>query len=75
MSTRHANKTKPRATWPEIDRRSGKDRRVQDGNPPAGMRERRYAIEPRRPDVTELQLTDSQWGALSDAAPLDIKLD
>lgn len=49
---------------PTIDRRSGTDRRKVDVGPPAGTRERRRGIEPRQPEVQELQLTDSQWGAL-----------
>lgn len=49
---------------PSTDRRSGVDRRKVDVGPPAGTRERRRGIEPRQPEVQELQLTDSQWGAL-----------
>lgn len=50
--------------WPAVDRRTGQDRRERDLPPPG--RERRRGVEPRRPEVTELDLTPSQWGALKD---------
>ena len=37
------------------ERRSGGDRRRREGVPPAGW-ERRRAIEPRRPEVAELEI-------------------
>ena len=57
---------KPLST-PAADRRSGKDRRQRDDAPPSG-RERRRGIEPRRPEVAEVEITPSQWDALQDAA-------
>lgn len=57
-----AAKPKPSPT----DRRSGQDRRKVDVGPPAGRRDRRRGIEPRQPEVSELQLTESQWGALGE---------
>ena len=48
----------------EVDRRSGKDRRQVEEGPPPGKPERRRGLEPRQPDVIELQLTDSEWSAL-----------
>lgn len=56
-------KPKPPPAAP-TDRRSGQDRRKSDNGPPAGKRDRRRNIEPRQPEVVELQLTESQWGAL-----------
>lgn len=49
------------------DRRSGVDRRRVDKGPP-GRVERRRVVEPRKPEVAELNLTDSEWGALSEQA-------
>jgi hypothetical protein len=45
------------------DRRSGPDRRKQDLGPPA-KRERRRSLESRKPDVTEIEMSASDWGAL-----------
>ena len=53
-----------KSSTPPTDRRSGVDRRKVDVGPPPGRRERRRGIEPRQPEVQELQLTESQWGAL-----------
>jgi hypothetical protein len=49
------------------ERRSGKDRRQGDKGPP-GRVDRRRVVEPRKPEVAELNLSDSEWGALTDAA-------
>lgn len=59
----------------EGDRRSGADRRKEDKGPP-GKRDRRRSIESRRPDIAEIQMTSSEWGALSQepAAPVPPKL-
>jgi hypothetical protein len=53
---------------PGFDRRSGLDRRVEDKGPP-GKSDRRRLIEPRKPEVVELQLTDSDWAALTRSPP------
>lgn len=45
------------------DRRSGIDRRQQEAGPPTAY-ERRRAIEPRQPDVTELSLSPEELKAL-----------
>jgi hypothetical protein len=45
------------------DRRSGGDRRRVDVGPP-GKHERRRNLESRKPDVVELEMTNSEWGAL-----------
>jgi len=45
------------------ERRSGVDRRQRDVGPPDGW-ERRRSVEPRKPEVTELEFTPSQWGIL-----------
>jgi len=55
--------TVPRQASPLAERRSGRDRRQRDALPPGG-RERRRNVEPRKPEVTELDFTDSQWDAL-----------
>lgn len=46
------------------DRRSGRDRRQVDKGPP-GRAERRRVAEPRKPEVAELDMTESEWGALA----------
>jgi hypothetical protein len=46
-----------------VERRSGIDRRQQEGPPPFRT-ERRRGVEPRRPEVTELDMTPSQWDTL-----------
>ncbi|HMO48091.1 MAG TPA: hypothetical protein PKB14_18925 [Rubrivivax sp.] len=45
------------------ERRTGRDRRQTEGTPPSGW-ERRRRMEPRRPEVVELEMTPSQWDAL-----------
>jgi hypothetical protein len=64
IKTHEHGKSLPRFS----ERRSGQDRRRLEGTPPAG-RERRRAIEPRKPEVAELDMTPSQFDALLDAAP------
>jgi hypothetical protein len=49
---------------PSTDRRSGTDRRDVDA-PPPGQRERRRGLEARKPEVVELDMSDSEWAALS----------
>lgn len=56
----------PSATGAE--RRAGGDRRKTDGAPPSGW-ERRRGVEPRRPEVVELEMTPSQWDALHHDTP------
>jgi len=51
-----------------VDRRSGRDRRVADKGAPSG-RDRRVGVEPRKPEVREIELTPSEWGELDAAAP------
>lgn len=48
---------------PFVERRQGMDRRRVDA-PAPGAHERRRGIEPRRPEVTELELSESQWAEL-----------
>lgn len=52
---------------PDIDRRSGRDRRQEEQGPPGVERRRR--IEPRKPEVSEVTITDSEWGRLENAVP------
>jgi len=49
------------------ERRSGRDRRQVDKGPP-GRVERRRVAEPRKPEVSELEVTESEWGALAEQA-------
>lgn len=51
------------AAQPAADRRSGKDRRRVDLRLP-GEHERRRSVEPRKPEVRELDLSESQWADL-----------
>jgi hypothetical protein len=55
---------------PPIDRRSGVDRRRIDKGPPHG-RERRVGMEPRKPEVVEIEVTPSEWAALDGPPPAD----
>ena len=48
------------------ERRTGDDRRRRDIGPP-GRHERRRGVEARKPEVVELELSESEWAALSDA--------
>jgi hypothetical protein len=50
------------------DRRSGADRRKVDVGPPDKL-ERRRTLEPRKPDVVELDMSNSEWGALDRDPP------
>jgi len=51
------------------ERRSGLDRRLRESTPPSAW-ERRRSVEPRKPDVAELEMTPSQWDLLHvDAFP------
>jgi hypothetical protein len=50
------------------DRRSGVDRRKVDIGPPAGKPERRRSVEARKPEVVELDMTNSEWTALEGAS-------
>ena len=43
------------------DRRSGVDRRQRDMGPQTGSRERRNRPEPRKPEVSEIALSDREW--------------
>jgi len=49
------------------ERRAGKDRRRAEAGPPDGKRERRVALEARKPQVVELEMSASDWAAFSDA--------
>jgi len=46
----------------------GADRRHVDGNPPT-KHDRRRGLESRKPEVVELDMTDSEWGALAQEPP------
>jgi len=49
------------------DRRSGVDRRKIDAEL-VGRRDRRRGLESRKPEVAELDMSDSDWSALVQAA-------
>lgn len=53
-----------------IDRRSGSDRRKVDMLPP-GKVDRRRSVDSRKPEVVELEMSNSEWTALTQvpAAP------
>lgn len=55
--------TNSKPSAPSLERRSGRDRRQREDTPPRGW-DRRRGVEPRRPEVVELDLTPSQWDAL-----------
>lgn len=57
---------KPSSTTPISNRRTGRDRRQRDVGPPPGQRERRVSIEPRKPEVLEVDPTDSAWAELQE---------
>jgi hypothetical protein len=59
----------PRRTSAGADRRSGIDRRKADQGPPKGKRERRISVEPRKPDVQEVDLSPSDWAAFEATVP------
>lgn len=64
MSSKSSPPT-PNAAGP-TERRSGQDRRRAESSGPPGGRERRRNVEPRKPDVAELDLSPSQWDALNE---------
>ncbi len=61
------NKTSTAAKRSNAERRSGKERRRRDTLAP-GLPERRRSIEPRKPEVQELELSPSQWADLENLA-------
>ncbi|MFT3954377.1 MAG: hypothetical protein QM722_08305 [Piscinibacter sp.] len=52
-----------------MERRSGHDRRQVDKGPP-GRVERRRVAEPRKPEVAELDMTESEWSELAQQAAM-----
>jgi len=55
------------ASKTSTERRSGRDRRQLDKGPP-GRVDRRRVAEPRKPEVSELEVSESEWGALAEEA-------
>jgi hypothetical protein len=53
---------------PQSDRRSGTDRRKVDIAPP-GRVDRRRSIDARKPDMVELDMSNSEWSALQAELP------
>ena len=51
-----------------VDRRSGADRRRVDSGLPRKY-ERRRGVEPRRPEVVELEMSDSEFMVFGEALP------
>jgi hypothetical protein len=64
------NSPRPLPSAPFVERRSGMDRRKVNLGPPAGMRERRVNLEPRKPEVQEISLSASDWVRFDEVAPL-----
>ena len=56
----------PQPAPPAIYRRAGADRRLVDVPLPAGQRDRRRTLEARKPDVVEIDMSQSERAALSD---------
>ncbi len=54
------------------DRRLGDDRRNVESGPP-GKHERRRGVESRQPEVVELDMSTSEWAALSEPPPGSVK--
>lgn len=48
------------------ERRSGTDRRKADKGPPRGLRERRVNVEPRKPEVHDMDITPSEWDRMNE---------
>ena len=58
------DKLRTNKSSPVAERRLGADRRHVDGSPPS-KHDRRRGLESRKPEVVELDMTDSEWIALS----------
>jgi hypothetical protein len=58
------DKLRTNESAPRAERRSGGDRRHVDGGPP-GKHDRRRGLESRKPEVVELDMSDSDWIALT----------
>ena len=56
------------------ERRSGRDRRKVDKGSPTG-RERRVSLEPRKPEITEIEVSPSEWAALQEQVRPEPKRD
>jgi hypothetical protein len=56
----------------ELVQRSGQDRRKVDNPPPVKV-DRRRSVDARKPDVVELEMTDSEWSALNQLPLLPAK--
>ena len=59
-------KRDPKPAPPATDRRAGADRRLVDVPLPAGERDRRRTLEARKPDVIEIDMSQSERAALSE---------
>ncbi len=57
--------TSAKKPLPASDRRTGQDRRKVDRGSPTG-RERRVGMEPRKPEISEIEITPSEWAALEE---------
>jgi hypothetical protein len=64
---------RPPAAPQKNDRRTGVDRRRADVGPPKGLRDRRVSVEPRMPEVQEVDLSPSDWAAFDAVAPVEQK--
>jgi hypothetical protein len=68
MAGKHEPPPHGRARGDQSERRSGADRRRVDKGPPSGG-ERRRLVEPRRPEVEELEMSLSEWAQLNAELP------
>ena len=57
--------TQGKRKTPPAERRSGADRRRADKGSPTG-RERRVGMEPRKPEISEVEISPSEWAALEE---------
>ncbi len=54
----------PKPGSPPIERRRGADRRVVDKGPP-GRVDRRRGLEARKPEVSEIEMSNTDWVELT----------
>jgi hypothetical protein len=55
--------TSAKKPQPASERRTGRDRRKADRGSPTG-RERRVGMEPRKPEISEIEISPSEWAEL-----------
>ncbi len=63
------NKRNTKPAPPANDRRAGADRRHRDLALPPGQRDRRRGLEERKPEVSEIDMSPSEWDQLTGLPP------